>query len=418
MDRKISVNEKRKAQRKQFLRIGIVISIISGIIVALSFFLEENYTENDFNIGTVDKGSIEITIGANGKFVPSNQEIITSPINSRILEVYKNAGDSVEAGEPLLKLELASVETDYKQKLEEKEIRKRKLEQARGRLNNDLSELEMQRQIKEMNLKQLYNNLISERYLDSIGASTADKVRQTKLAYEEAKLQFSQLNQKIENEKKNAAAELEILELDFSMFLKTLAESERLLNNSRILSPQKATLTFINNQIGQQVTSGAQIAIIADLSRFEIEAEIADSHREKLSYGAKATIKSGEIELEGTVVKISPSVTDGLLTFTVLPDNMDHPGLRSGLKADVYVRYGLSQDVLRIPYRSTYYTFGRGEYDMWVINSGKAVKRRVRLGDRGFNYVEIERGLEEGDKVILTNMEAFAGKSEIKIKNN
>ena len=413
MDREISAAERKKMQRKKIIRIAIVTVIIAGVIFFISRFLEANYSESDFITGVVDKGSIEITIGANGRFTPLIEEIITSPINTRILEVYKNMGDSVEIGEPLLKLELSSVQTDYEQKLDEREMRIRKLEQLRGKLQSDLSELEMQRKIKDMNLKQLYTELLGERHLDSIGASTTDKVRKAELNYEEAKLQLEQLEQKVKHQRGSVEAELRIQELDLNIFEKTLGESRRLLNNARILSPQKATLTYISNQIGTQVNQGTQLAVISDLNNLKIESEIADSHRDKLSLGAKTTIKSGEIKLDGTIVNISPSVKDGIVTFTVLPADMNYPGLRSGLKADIYVHYGLSQDVLRIPYKSTYYTYGRGDYYLWVIKNGKAVKRKVSLGERGFDYVEIISGLEEGDKVILSNMESFQNKKEI-----
>jgi hypothetical protein len=157
------------------------------------------------------------------------EEIIVSPINSRILEVYKEAGDSVNKDEPILKLELASIETDYKQKLDEKEMKKSKLIQSQVSLDNTISDLQMQLQVKDMKLKQLQTELKNERYLDSIGASTSDKVRQAALNYEVAKLELQQLKEQIVNEKKNASAEVKVQQLDLSIFEKSLAESARLI---------------------------------------------------------------------------------------------------------------------------------------------------------------------------------------------
>ncbi|MFR5871230.1 MAG: hypothetical protein ACLUEV_05970 [Alistipes sp.] len=115
--------------------------------------------ENELFIRKVDRGPIEISVSALGKLMPLQEEIIVTPINTRILEVYKNPGDSVDKGDPLLKLELASVETEYRQKLDEREMMKSKLEQARVRLNGTISELEMQRRVKSMQAKQLYTDL-------------------------------------------------------------------------------------------------------------------------------------------------------------------------------------------------------------------------------------------------------------------
>ena len=215
------------------------------------------------------------------------------------------------------------------------------------------------------------------------------------------------------NEKKNASAEVKVQQLDLSIFEKSLAESARLLKDARILSPQRATLTYVNNQIGSQVSAGTQIAIVSDLSHFKVLAEIADSYAEKLSSGAKAIIKIGQLQLEGTVVNITPSVKNGVINFTVMLKDSGNSRLRSGLKTDVYVTHGIQDDVLRIP-NSTYY-IGAGEYELWVVKNGEAEKKKIKLGESSFEYVEVISGLEKGEQVIISDMNQYKNKQKLKI---
>lgn len=414
MDRKIPLSVQRKENRKKLIRYGgIAVAIIIIIIVILNF-LEGSISSKNIVISKVDSGTIEVTINASGKVIPLTEEIIVSPINSRILEVYKNAGDSVDVGEPILKLELASIETDYKQKVDEREMKQSKLIQSQITLDNKISELQMKMQVKEMNLKQMQTELKNEQYLDSIGASTSDKVRQAALNYEVTKLELQQLKQQIDNQKKDAAAEVRVQQLELSIFEKSLGESARLLKDARVLSPQKATLTYVNNQIGSQVSAGTQIAIVSDLSHFKVEAEIADSYAEKLSSGAKAIIKVGQLQLDGTVVNITPSVKNGVINFTVMLKDAGNSRLRSGLKTDVHVTHGIQEEALRIP-NSSYY-IGAGEYDLWIVKDGKAEKRKVKLGESSFEYVEVVNGLKIGEQVIISDMNQHKGKKTLKIK--
>ena len=413
MDREIPLSEQRKERRKQIIRYGAIIVGLAIVVIIVVNFLQGSISSKNVIIGTVDRGTIEVTVNASGKVIPLTEEIIVSPINSRILEVYKEAGDSVNKDEPILKLELASIETDYKQKLDEKEMKKSKLIQSQVSLDNTISDLQMQLQVKDMKLKQLQTELKNERYLDSIGASTSDKVRQAALNYEVAKLELQQLKEQIVNEKKNASAEVKVQQLDLSIFEKSLAESARLLKDARILSPQRATLTYVNNQIGSQVSAGTQIAIVSDLSHFKILAEIADSYAEKLSSGAKAIIKIGQLQLEGTVVNITPSVKNGVINFTVMLKDSGNSRLRSGLKTDVYVTHGIQDDVLRIP-NSTYY-IGAGEYELWVVKNGEAEKKKIKLGESSFEYVEVISGLEKGEQVIISDMNQYKNKQKLKI---
>lgn len=413
MDREIPISEQRKERRKQIIRYGAIIVGLAIVVIIVVNFLQGSISSKNVIIGTVDRGTIEVTVNASGKVIPLTEEIIVSPINSRILEVYKEAGDSVNKDEPILKLELASIETDYKQKLDEKEMKKSKLIQSQVSLDNTISDLQMQLQVKDMKLKQLQTELKNERYLDSIGASTSDKVRQAALNYEVAKLELQQLKEQIVNEKKNASAEVKVQQLDLSIFEKSLAESARLLKDARILSPQRATLTYVNNQVGSQVSAGTQIAIVSDLSHFKVLAEIADSYAEKLSSGAKAIIKIGQLQLEGTVVNITPSVKNGVINFTVMLKDSGNSRLRSGLKTDVYVTHGIQDDVLRIP-NSTYY-IGAGEYELWVVKNGEAEKKKIKLGESSFEYVEVISGLEKGEQVIISDMNQYKNKQKLKI---
>ena len=413
MDREISITEKRKALRKQIFKYG---GITAGIIIVLYLLLRllrPSLNSKDLVISTVDKGPIEFSINASGKVLPLVEEIIVSPINSRILEVYKNPGEKVAKGEAILKLELASVETEYKQKSDQREIQKRKLEQSEVNSTGKISDLKTQEKIKEMQLKQMFTELKNEQYLDSIGASTSDKVRQAEYTYEVTRLELEQLKEQIVNESKNLDAELKVQQLDLSISDKALAESQRLLQDARIHSPMDATLTFVNNQIGSQVSAGTQIAIVSDLSRYKVEAEIADSYAEKLSAGAKAIIKIGQLQLEGTVVNIIPSVKNGVINFTVLLEDPGNSRLRSGLKTDVYVIHSLRDDALRIPNASYY--IGAGEYELWVVKNGEAEKRKVKLGESSFEYVEVTGGLETGEQVIISDMNQYKDKQKIKI---
>ncbi|MDR3060899.1 MAG: HlyD family efflux transporter periplasmic adaptor subunit [Dysgonamonadaceae bacterium] len=416
MDKKIPVSERRKALRKQIIKYGIISAVIIVSFLFFIRFIRPSVHYKDIIVSEIDKGSIEVSINASGKIVPMTEEIIITPINSRILEVYKNPGEKVNKGDAILQLELASIETEYKQKLDEREMKKSKLTQLEVNSNNRISELKMQRQIKEMQLKQMHTELKNEHYLDSIGASTSDKIRQAELNYEVAKLELEQLTNKISNEDKNIDAEIKVQQLDLSIFDKSLTETGRLLKDARILSPLDATLTFVNNEIGSQVGAGSQIAIVSDLSHFKVNAEAADNYANYIEAGGKAIVKIGDSDLEGTILNVIPSSKNGVINFTVILKNPDNPKLRSGLKADVYVMIGIKDDVLRI--ENGAYFSGKNAYHLWVIKGDKAVLHNVRLGESNFDYVEVIGGLQEGDKVIISGIpDDFNHAKEIKINN-
>ena len=377
--------------------------------------LQTSLKRKDLNISTVDKGVIEVSVSASGKVIPAFEEIINSPINSRIVEVYKRGGDSVDVGTPILKLDLQSAETEYNKQLDEEQMKSLQLEQQRVTNHNKLSEMEMNLKVSRMELDRKAVELRNERYLDSLGAGTTDKVRQVELDYNVSILKLKEDEQKYKNEQALAEADLKVKELELNIFRKSLAETRRTLEDAQIRSPRKAILTYVNNEIGSQIGQGAKVAIVSDLSHIKIEGEIADTYGDRIAAGSKAVIKIGSEKLDGTVSDVTPLSKNGVISFTVQLEEDNHKRLRSGLKTDVYVMNAVKDDVLRIA-NSSYYV-GKGEYELFVVNGNQLLKRKVQLGDSNFEYVEVVSGLQEGEQVIVSDMNAYKDKNKLKIED-
>lgn len=415
MDREIPKEIRKKERNKKIIRFSAIAVTIVVVISILISLMRTGVKKKDIILSAVDQGTIEVSVSASGKVAPAFEEIITSPINSRIVEVYRRGGDSVDVGTPILKLDLQSTETEYKKLLDEEEMRRYKLEQLRVNNQTKLSDMAMQIKVSAMKLNRMKVELRNEHYLDSLGAGTTDKVRQAELSYNVAQFEYEQLKQQYDNEKEVAAAELKVQELDFNIFRKNLAEMKRTLDDAQIRSPRKAILTYINNQVGAQVPQGGQVAIISDLSHFKVEGEIADTYGDRVAAGGKAIVKIGTEKLEGVVSSVTPLSKNGVISFSVQLMDDNNRRLRSGLKTDVYVMNAVKEDVMRIA-NASYYV-GRGEYDLFVMTSDdEIVKRKVQLGDSNFEFVEVVSGLQPGDRVVVSDMSQYKNKTKLKLK--
>ena len=415
MDREIPKEVRDKERKKMLIKYGVI--GVAGIvcIALLISFMRSSVNRKDLVFSEVDTGIIEVSVSASGKVVPAFEEIINSPINTRIVEVYRKGGDSVDVGTPILKLDLQSTETEYKKLLDEEQMKRYQLEQLKVNNNTYLSDLAMQVKISAMKLNRMEVELRNERYLDSLGSGTTDKVRQAELNFNTGKLELEQLRQQYANEKEVKAADLKVKELEFNIFAKSLAEMKRTLDDAQIRSPRKAILTYINNQVGAQVPQGTQVAVISDLSHFKVEGEMADTYGDRVAAGGRAIVKIGNEKLEGIVSSVTPLSKNGVISFTVQLVEDNNKRLRSGLKTDVYVMNAVKEDVMRIA-NASYYV-GRGEYELFVQDSdNEIIKRKVQLGDSNFEYVEVVSGLQPGDKVVVSDMSNYKNKSKLKVK--
>ena len=414
MDREISKEQRNREKRRMWMKWGgtVVVGIVA--VIALMQLMQESLHERDIVFSVVDEGSIDVSVSASGKVVPAFEEIINSPINSRILEVYKKGGDSVEVGTPILRLDLLSAETDYKKQLDEVQMNELKLEQLRIQNRSKLSEMEMQLKVSRMELNRKAVELRNEQYLDSLGAGTTDKVRQVELDYNVSKLKLEEDEQKFINEQATADADLKVKELELNIARKTLAETKRTLDDARIKAPRKAILTYVNTDIGAQVAQGEKVAIVSDLSHFKIEGEIADTYGDRIAAGSRAIVKVGKEELAGTVTDVTPLSKNGVMSFSVRLEQDNHKRLRSGLKTDVYVLTAVKDSVMRIA-NGSYYV-GPGEYELFVRSGNELLKRKVQLGDSNYELVEVVSGLKLGDQVVVSDMSNYKNKRKMKLE--
>lgn len=144
MDRQIpvSVQRKRKVIRLGKWLCGFI--VVMGVGAWLGSQMLTTIDRKTLVVSEVDRGTIEVSVTATGRIVPAFEEVVTSPISSRILEVYAHSGDSVDVGTPLLRLDLQSAETEMAKALDEREIRRQQMEQLRTNIETQLSDRRMQ----------------------------------------------------------------------------------------------------------------------------------------------------------------------------------------------------------------------------------------------------------------------------------
>lgn len=415
MDRTIPKEVQRKKTALRLLKIaGAAVAVVLAVVAVVSLSRDSVY-EKHLELCTVTRGSIETSVTASGEVHPAFEEVINSPISSRILEVYKQLGDTVSIGTPLLSLDLENTLNNYRNMLDEKEIKQHQLTQLRLNNATSLENQKMSIAIAEIEFERLQTELRNERYLDSIGSGTADRVRQAELAVATAQMRLGQQRTQYANDTRIKESDVRVRELEYNIFEKKLSEMKRTLDEARILSPRVATLTFINNQIGARVSAGERIAVISDLSNFKITAQISDAMAEYVKVGKRIIAAVGKEKMEGVISNVSPKSNNGIINFDVTLKESNHARLRQGLRTDVYIMNEIHDDVLRISNRSYY--IGPGEYKMYVKNgSGEVELRKVRLGVSNYDFVQVEEGIAEGEEVVVSDMHEYSVKERIKLK--
>lgn len=414
MDREISLKEKRKRKYKKILRIAAPVAAITIAITIIIISTSGKIKRGDIEFITADRGTVETSADASGKVIPAYELTITSPVATKIIEIYCHEGDVVAPGESLMRLDLASEETELQKLADERLMRRYDTQQTELASRTFLTNLEMQIKAKEMSVARLKTEFRNEQHLDSIGSGTGDRVREAELAYKTAQLELDQLRKQLHNESLSHAASHKTKKLEEGISAKNLEEKRRTLEDARIKAPASATVTYLNSSLGTSISAGEKLAVLSDLSHFKIDARIPESDADKLSLGGNVNVRVGNLMMHGRIGTITPQSNNGIVSFTVLLDNDSDDALRSGIRAEINVLYDIKEDIVRIP-NSNYY-HGPGAYILFIDNGDGYLERRdVVLGGGNFDYVEVKSGLKPGDKVVKTDLSKHNSSKRLKL---
>ncbi|HVY62821.1 MAG TPA: HlyD family efflux transporter periplasmic adaptor subunit, partial [Planctomycetota bacterium] len=156
------------------------------------------------------------------------------------------------------------------------------------------------------------------------------------------------------------------------------------------------------------------IVTLPDTSELAVLVRIHEADIEKLKVGMPATITLDTykgLALSGEVAKIASVANAGdswleedVKKFSVDIAVKDRPqDLRPGITAKAEITIGEVKDCLFVPSQAV---FARsGKFRCFVRQGARAVAREVEIGSANDQFVEVKKGLEAGEKVLLVRPE-------------
>ncbi len=203
-------------------------------------------------------------------------------------------------------------------------------------------------------------------------------------------------------------ATLEGAKASFAAALAGVDVAKKAMDDTRVLAPISGLIASRNSQTGERVGIDARIVEIVDLSRLELEANLAASDSVAVRLGQTATL-----QIEGTsktinarVVRINPTATAGSRSVLVYLALDSSSGLRQGLFAQGTLATGAVQ-TLAVPANAVR-TDKPSPY-VQTVDAGKVVHKAVTLGAQGevgsVLYTAVQ-GIGEGSTVLQGNVGA------------
>ncbi|QXU43548.1 efflux RND transporter periplasmic adaptor subunit [Pedobacter sp. D749] len=415
MDKLIEEEVSSKRKKKTYLIIFIIIIVLAIILWLVRFYFKPSLTDADITTARVETGIIENTINATGEVLPEFEEVLTSPINASIKNVSMDAGNKVNKGQSILLLDKSVSQTDYgklqfQMESKENEIRKLKLD-----LEKSFFDIKSNNNIKQLRISNLKDAVSSAKRLLKAGGGTKEDVERAELDLKVAELEKLQLENEIKSKQQTMKIEIREAEIALAIQRNDLNALKRKLDLADVVATRPGVITWVNKNIGSSVHEGDALVKIADLSGFKVAGSMSDNLLDKIHNNMAAIIRIGNTQLRGSIVNISPSVSNAIVSFDIQLNQKDSKELRPNQKVDVFLVTATRNGVLRIANGPAFN--GSNLQEVFVLKNGIAERRTVKTGLSNFDYVEILSGLKAGDEVITSDMGNYKNTKTITISN-
>lgn len=414
MDRAIDARFER---RRTWRRVAVGAGVLSIVVVALLWLpalVSPTLSRSTIRTAVADEGPIEAVITATGTVVPEVEQVISSPVDARVLRLLKTAGAILHRGDALVELDVSEARLAVDKFAQDIAIKENAQARTRLTLEKSLIDLNSQAEVKGLQLASLRSQLDRDRQLSAQGLLSAELLKKSELAVRQAEIELRQIERARDNAKVATGTEVEGLGLEMAKLRNEAAQARRTLDLASPRADREGVLTWALTQEGVSIRKGDVLARIADLRSFRVDATVSDVHARRVVAGLPVVVKVGDDTLQGTVSTVLPTIQNGIMTLHVALATPSSPLLRSNMRVDVFIVTERKVRAVRI--RRGPFATSAGVQTVFVIRGDRAARTPVQLGLASFDQYEVISGLLPGDEAIISDMSDYARLREVRIR--
>ena len=356
-------------------------------------------------IATVQRGDLVRDVSVQGRVVAAVSPTLYASASGTItLDV--GAGERVLEGQvvasvvsPELTNTLQQAESTFQQRkmeLERQRIESRQLALEK-RKAADLADVALVAAKREKRRADEANRLgvIPEIDFEKAG----DDLRNAELAYKHAVADADLFDERL-------AFELRASEFDVGRQELLVADLRRQVDDLSIKSPVSGIVGDLLVDQKAAVNRDTPVMAVVDLSRFEVDAQIPESYADDLVIGMTAEVQVGGERFAGQLAAVSPEIVNNQVASRIRFKDATPGNLRQNQRLTVRVLLAEYNDVTMVQ-RGQFLDSGGGRIAYLVTEEGVAQKRQIETGARSLGAVEIVAGLQPGDTIVISNLDAF-----------
>jgi len=407
MDRKLE----KKTWTKKRITYASLASVLLLFVLYVFVFSDQsaklNVQKEKVIISVVERMPFQEFIPITGTVQPIQTFFLDVSEGGRVVKKYVEDGSFVNVGDPIIKLDNASMtlnimynEAQLFQQINN--LRSTRLQMEQNRLDLQGKLLEIQYEL--INRKRDFEN----------NKQLFDKKLISQIEFDRSKEQYELIKQRrdltVESFKQDSIfRQQQIVQLEKSVeqMQDNLNLTKAQLENLTVKAPIKGQISALNSEIGESISPGENLGQIDVIDSFKVRAAIDEHYIARVSAGYMGEFNFAGRDYKLMIKSVYPQVTNGRFEVDMHFVGKQPEGIRRG--QTLHIKLNLSdQKVALTLARGGFYQSTGGQWVFVVDNSGNyAIRRSVKLGQQNTQVFEVLEGLKPGERVVTSSYDNY-----------
>jgi multidrug resistance efflux pump len=365
--------------------------------------------------GTVRRGELVRTVRGPGQLVSERVRWIAAVTAGRIDEIRVRPGDPVTPETVVLVLRNPDVEIEALEAERQLADQEARLVDLDARLRTDALAQEAVVAGLEAPLAAARRALATEEDLAARDLSTGHAIADARDAVRGLETRLDLETRRLQVMHASGRQQIAAQEAQVARFRALSEHKAGRVRAMAVTAGATGVLAELSLEEGQWVRPGDALARVVDPDALVAEVRIPESDARDLRVGQRASIDFRSVPVRGEVVRVDPAASEGTVTVVIRPGEALPKEARPDLGVDGRVELERIPDVrcVRRP------AHGRAHATVRLFridDDGCATPVTVELGRASVDEVEVVRGLDEGEEVILSDATRWSDHAEIRVR--
>ena len=405
----IQLEKKKGIQKKHipYIAGGALLVLLVGWIVFGNHAATLKVDARGLSIGEVKKEMFNDFVRVDGQVQPITVVQLSPEEGGIVREKVVEEGAQVKKGDIIVRLSNSNLDLEIlnaEAELAEKQnfLRNTQVTMEQDKLNN---EIERAQYDMEMNRARRAFEQQEQLYREDLVAK--EDFLKAKEDYDLAAQKYDLVVKRLYQDSLSRGIQMEEMEFSLDNMRKNIQLIRQRKENLNVRSQIDGELGLLDVVLGQNIAAGQMIGQVNDLSDYKVEAMIDEHYIDRVRPGLSATFDRQGTQFALSVRKVYPEVREGKFRTDLVfrgerPDN-----IRSGQTYYINLELGQPTESVIVP-KGTFFQVTGGNWIFVLDADGKkAYRRNIKIGRQNPQYYEVLEGLEPGERVIVSNYDAY-----------